>query len=79
MIKCETIVVDNCINCENGCRGQSCPYFPHKVTIKKLCCDDCDKEVSQVYLAPYQIKESYICENCLNNRLEPQTFTLEDF
>lgn len=79
MVGYVTETVDLCINCENGCRGQSCPYFPYKVTTKKLYCDDCKKEAPQVYLAPYQTEEAYICENCLNERLEENTFTVEDF
>ena len=72
-------IVDGCINCERGCRGQSCPYFPHEVTEEVLICDACEKEAIELTLAPYQAEEEYICENCLNERLEENTFTVEDF
>lgn len=75
---------DNCVGCppELGCRGTSCPNHPKTVPRKAVVCDACGKEIDfaagkKLCRAPYQKEPAYICENCLEERL--QWFGMEDF
>lgn len=77
--------IDNCVNCPpelGGCKGSLCPNHPRTEARKAVVCDACGREIhfsagEMLCKAPYQTEPAYVCEDCLEERL--QWYGLEDF
>lgn len=62
-------IVDGCINCERGCRGQSCPYFPHEEVQAIVLCNCCGNELDDEDDVT-TIEEDHICRKCIKEYAE---------
>ncbi|MBQ8823967.1 MAG: hypothetical protein IJZ64_01895 [Ruminococcus sp.] len=69
MIDYEPILVDNCANCETGCIGSLCPYFPHKELKAIVSCNCCGKELDDEDEVA-TIEEDHICRSCIKEHSE---------
>lgn len=64
--------VDTCVGCPpelGGCIGTLCPNYPHIESQELYFCDACGDQVEradQLYRAPNQTEEAWICERCLD-------------